>query len=148
MRVPHAAKRLTDATRGTRAAGNAACGSAPAGPAAAHRDHSKNKEEALMQHLKRPDRYLSFVGIEGDKNSRELMVMLRRHIDDPHKTNRFWELFKDKLERVGKPDENSGRCLDELFLIHAYINNISELFEQYDDQPALALLEQIETESC
>jgi hypothetical protein len=91
---------------------------------------------------------VSFVGIEGDKNSRDLMVMLSRHIDDPHKTNRFWELFKDKLERVGKPDQNGGRCLDELYLIHAYINNIREMFEEYDDQPALALLEQIETESC
>lgn len=96
----------------------------------------------------KPDRYVSFVGIEGDKNSRRLMEMLRRHIDDPHKTNRFWELFKGKLERVGKPDENSGRSLDELYLIHAYINNIRELFELYDDQTALTLLEQIETESC
>jgi hypothetical protein len=96
----------------------------------------------------KPDRYVSFVGIEGDKNSRELIVMLRRYIDDPLKTNRFWEMFKEKLERVGKPDENSGRSLDELYLIHAYINNIEELFEQYDDQPALALLEKIEAESC
>ena len=74
--------------------------------------------------------------------------MLRRHIDDPHKTDRFWELFKDKLGQVGQPEQNGGRYLDELFLIHAYINNIRELFELYDDQPALALLEQIETESC
>lgn len=96
----------------------------------------------------KPDRYVSFIGIEGDKNSRALMVMLLRHIDDPHKTNRFWEIFKGKLAQVGKPDENNGRCFDELYLIHAYINNISELFEQYDDQPALALLEKIEAESC
>lgn len=101
-----------------------------------------------MQQEYKPDRYVSFVGIEGDKNSRELMVMLRRHIDDPQKTNRFWELFKEKLERVGLTDGNGGRCLDELFLIHSYINNIRELFELYDDQPALGLLEQIETESC
>ncbi len=101
-----------------------------------------------MQQERKPDRYVSFVGIEGDKNSRELIVMLRRHIDDPLKSNRFWEMFKGKLDLVGKPDENSGRCLDELYLIHAYINNISELFEQHEDEAALALLEQIETESC
>lgn len=101
-----------------------------------------------MEQDNKPDRYVSFVGIEGDKNSRELIAMLRCHIDDPDKSNRFWEMFKDKLKRVGKPDQNSGRCLDELFLIHAYINNISELFELYDDQPALALLEKIENESC
>ena len=101
-----------------------------------------------MQQETKPDRYVSFVGIEGDKNSRELMRMLRGHIDDPQKTNRFWELFTEKLDRVGQTDGNGGRCLDELFLIHSYINNIRELFEEYDDQPALALLEQIETESC
>ncbi len=101
-----------------------------------------------MQQGRKPDRYVSFEGIEGDKNSRELIDMLRRHIDIPHKSDRFWELFKEKLARVGQPDLNGGRCLDELFLIHSYINNIRELFEQYDDQPALALLERIETESC
>ena len=101
-----------------------------------------------MQNQNKPDRYLSFAGIEGDKNSQELIVLLRRHIDAPEKTNRFWEQFKEKLSRVGQPDQNGGRSLDELFLIHSYINNIRELFEQYDDLPALALLEQIETESC
>jgi hypothetical protein len=101
-----------------------------------------------MQQVQKPDRYVSFAGIEGDRNSRDLMEMLRRHIDDPRKTNRFWEMFKDKLGRCGKPVQNSGRCLDELYLIHAYINNIRELFEEYDDLPALELLERIEIESC
>ncbi len=96
----------------------------------------------------KPDRYVSFVGIEGDRNARELVLMLRRHIDDPAKGNRFWQLFKEKLARVGEPDGNGGRCLDELFLIHSYINNIRELFEEYGDQEALALLERIEAESC
>jgi hypothetical protein len=100
-----------------------------------------------MQQKTKPDRYVSFVGIEGDKNSRQLMEMLRRHIDDPHKTNRFWELFKDKLQRCSQPEPHGGRQ-DELYLVHAYINNIRELFEEYDDQPALSLLEQIELESC
>ena len=44
-----------------------------------------------MPRVTKPDRYVSFIGIEGDKNSRELMNMLRWHIDDPHKSNRFWE---------------------------------------------------------
>lgn len=98
--------------------------------------------------MSKPDRYVSFVGIDGDVNARKLMELLRRHIDDPEKTNRFWELFKAKLERIKQPDEVSGFSQDELYLIHAYINNIRELFEVYDDQPALALLDQIEAESC
>ncbi|UPU36351.1 N(2)-fixation sustaining protein CowN [Geomonas paludis] len=101
-----------------------------------------------MHQQEKPDRYVSFVGIDGDKNSQELMVQLRRHIDDPQKSNAFWERFKEKLARVGHPDENGGRCLDELFLVHSYINNIRELFEEYDDEAALGLLERIERESC
>ncbi|GFE61661.1 N(2)-fixation sustaining protein CowN [Geobacter sp. AOG2] len=96
----------------------------------------------------KPDRYVSFAGINGDENSRVLMEMLRRHIDDPEKTNAFWEKFKEKLNSVGEPDKTCGRCLDELFLVHSYINNIRELFETYDDRDALELLEQIEEESC
>ena len=101
-----------------------------------------------MGQEEKPDRYVSFRGIEGESNSRELVTLLRRHIDVPAKSNRFWEQFKETLARVGQPDGNSGRCLDELFLIHSYINNLRELFEKYDDLPALALLEQIEEESC
>ena len=101
-----------------------------------------------MQQENKPDRYVSFAGIEGDRNSCELVAMLRRYIDDPQGSNAFWDKYKEKLARVGQPDLNGGRCLDELFLIHSYINKIRELFEQYEDLPALALLEKIETESC
>ena len=101
-----------------------------------------------MQEENKPDRYVSFAGIEGDKNSLELVGMLRRYIDDTRWSNAFWDKFKDKLARVGQPDLNGGRCLDELFLIHSYINNIRELFEDQEDLAALALLEKIETESC
>lgn len=101
-----------------------------------------------MGHNSKPDRYVSFVGIDSDGNARKLVAMLRRHIDDPARSNRFWEMFKEKLARVGRPDQTGGRRLDELFLIHSYINNIRELFEEYEDGPALELLERIETESC
>ncbi|GFO66182.1 N(2)-fixation sustaining protein CowN [Geomonas paludis] len=101
-----------------------------------------------MHQQEKPDRYVSFVGIDGDRNSEELMALLRRHIDDPEKSNAFWEKFKEKLARVGQPDQNGGRCLDELFLVHSYINNIRELFEEYEDEAALGLLERIERESC
>jgi N(2)-fixation sustaining protein CowN len=98
--------------------------------------------------MSKPDRYVSFVGIDGDSNARKLMELLRQHIDDPAKTNRFWELFKGKLAKIKQPAETSGFSQDELYLIHAYINNIRELFESYDDQPALELLDRIEAESC
>lgn len=96
----------------------------------------------------KPDRYVTFKGIDGDGNARRLVAMLRHHIDDPAKSNLFWEKFRDKLATAGSADANGGRVLDELFLIHSYINNIRDLFEEYDDQEALALLQQLEAESC
>jgi N(2)-fixation sustaining protein CowN len=97
---------------------------------------------------KTTDRYLTFKGIDGDNNARSVVAMLLKHIDDPAKTNAFWEKFKVKLASVSNPDLNHARRLDELFLVHSYINNIRELFEQYEDLPALDLLQQVEEESC
>ena len=76
------------------------------------------------------------------------MTMLRVHIDDPDKSNAFWEKFKGMLDKIGKPGENNGRTIDELFLIHTYINNLYEIFEEYENQAALSLLAQIERECC
>ena len=95
-----------------------------------------------------PDRYVSFKNIDCEGNSKKLMDLLRRHIDDPARSNPFWEKFKEKLALIGQPQQNAGRSLDELFLIHTYINNLYEIFETYDDQPALELLQQIERECC
>lgn len=98
--------------------------------------------------LKRADRYVTFKGIHGEGNARRLIGMLRRYLDNPAVTNPFWDMFRKKLALVGSAEANGGRELDELFLVHSYINNIRELFEEQDDHEALALLEQIEVESC
>jgi len=94
------------------------------------------------------DRYVTYLNIDCEGNSKKLMEMLRRHIDVPEKSNPFWEKFKEKLAQVGNAQINHGRCLDELFLIHTYINNLYEIFEEYEDEEALALLNQIERECC
>lgn len=94
------------------------------------------------------DRYVTYRNIDCEGNSKKLMMMLRKHIDDPEKTNPFWEKFKGMLAKIGKPAETSGREFDELFLIHTYINNLYEIFEEYEDEAALTLLAQIERECC
>ena len=88
------------------------------------------------------DRYTSFIGLDCNGQAQRFIALLRRHIDDPDKTNAFWEQFKQKLNPV------SGPKYDELYLIHASINVIREYLEQLDDQEALALLAQIEEECC
>ena len=101
-----------------------------------------------MQKRTETDRYVTFKGIDGDGNARRLMAMLRRHIDDPARTNLFLEKFKEKLALAESPDANHAGRLDELFLIHSYINNIYDLLEEHGDQEALTLLRRIEVESC
>ncbi|HEY6874278.1 MAG TPA: N(2)-fixation sustaining protein CowN [Geobacteraceae bacterium] len=96
---------------------------------------------------RKTDRYVTFKGIDGDGNAQRLVAMLRRYIGDPAHANPFWDKFKEKLA-LAAPGANNGRRLDELFLVHSYINNIRELFEDQGDREALALLHQIELESC
>lgn len=98
--------------------------------------------------MKTTDRYVTFKGIDSDGNARIVVKMLLRYIDSPSVSNAFWEKFKDKLASIKDADSGGGRRLDELFLIHSYINNIRELFEQHDDQQALAMLDLVESESC
>lgn len=97
---------------------------------------------------KKTDRYVTFKGIDGDGNAQRVVAMLRRYIDDPAHANPFWEKFKEKLAFAATGEGNNGRRLDELFLVHSYLNNIRELFEEQDDREALVLLDQVEAESC
>ena len=88
------------------------------------------------------DRYVSFLGLDCDGQARRLVVMLRPYMDDPAKTNAFWQLFARKLQPVSGPKH------DELFLIHAHLNILREQLEQHDDIEALLLLDKIEHECC
>jgi len=94
------------------------------------------------------DRYVSYKNIDCAGNSKKIMRMLRRHINDPQKSNLFWEKFKEKLAQVDHPGQGADQGVYELFLIHTYINNLHEIFAEYDDQVAIELLEQIERECC
>ena len=88
------------------------------------------------------DRYISFKDIDCDGNARLLIGYIHRHIDDPTKTNKFWDYF------VRKAAGETGPKPDDLFMIHCHLNQIRELFETYDDQEALALLDLVEVECC
>jgi len=94
------------------------------------------------------DRYVTYSNIDCAGNAKKLMALLCRHIDMPERSNAFWEKFKQMLDRIGTTAESNGRKIDEIFLIHTYINNLYEIFEEYEDTEALALLDRIERECC
>ena len=106
------------------------------------------EERIISMKPSQTDRYVTYKNIDCKGNSKKIMSMLLKHIDDPNKTNAFWEKFREKLALIGKPQENNGRNIDELFLIHTYINNLYEIFEEFEDAAALALLDRIERECC
>ena len=88
------------------------------------------------------DRYISFDNIDCAGNAHRLMAMIYRHINQPERNNAFWDYFRQKASG------GSGPAPDDLFLIHCHLNQIRELFEAWDDQEALRLLDQIEVECC
>ena len=91
---------------------------------------------------KSTDRYVSFQGIDCAGNARRIMECIDRHMAIPGRSNAFWEYFAKK--RAG----GAGPKPDDLFLLHANINQIRELFETWADEEAMELLVQLEEECC
>jgi len=91
-----------------------------------------------------PDRYVSFIDIDFDGNMATVMEHLRRYIDNPVTTNLFWERFKQRLAAI---EAGSGAITDKLLLLHSHVYYMVELFEEHDDEQALADLKTLE-EQC
>lgn len=98
--------------------------------------------EDIHSSMSAPDRYISFEGIDCDGNARRVMECIVRNVAIPERNNAFWEYF------LKKRDGGSGPRPDDLFLIHAHINQVRELFETWQDEEALRLLGQLEEECC
>lgn len=88
------------------------------------------------------DRYVSFEGIDCAGNARRLIELIERNLPAAGAERAFWQYF------MAKRQPRSGPVPDDLFLVHAHINQIRELFEECDDADALALLLQVEEECC
>jgi N(2)-fixation sustaining protein CowN len=90
----------------------------------------------------KPDRYVSFIGLDCDIKAARLIARIYKHIDDPSHNDVFWEYFKKKAAGSG------GSRPDDLLLIHSHLNEIRELFEQKADAEGMSLLDNIEQECC
>ena len=88
-------------------------------------------------------RYTSFSGIDFDGNMAAVLGHLRRYIDDPARTNAFWERFK---QRLAKAQSDQVPVADALLLMHSHVYYMVELFEEHEDEEALAALKKLEEE--
>jgi N(2)-fixation sustaining protein CowN len=109
--------------------------------------HIHGQGEQILMATKNTDRYVTFKGIQGDANAKRVIELLLGHVDREG-GNPFWDKFKQKVAQTGAEEKPFSCRTDELFLVHCYINNIRELFELHEDREALALLQQVEEESC
>ncbi|WP_319412282.1 N(2)-fixation sustaining protein CowN [uncultured Cohaesibacter sp.] len=91
------------------------------------------------------DRYVSFIGIECDRNAEKIVGFIERLATGAAKDNAYWQAFLTKIEKSRSGDTATG---DALFLVHSHINLIRDLFEEYQDEEAMALLEKVEIECC
>lgn len=90
-----------------------------------------------------PDRYVSFRNIDFDGNMKAVLEHLMRHVDDPAKNNALWDRFRQRLDAAAN-GANAGT--DALLLLHSHVYYIRELFEEYEDEEALAALAKLEEE--
>ncbi|OMG55185.1 N(2)-fixation sustaining protein CowN [Azonexus hydrophilus] len=88
------------------------------------------------------DRYVSFDGIDCAGNARRIMDCIALNMQISEQDHPFWQYF------MAKRTPRSGPAPDDLFLVHAHINQIREFFEECGDQAALDLLFQVEEECC
>jgi hypothetical protein len=89
------------------------------------------------------DRYLSFTGIDFTGNMAAVLGHLRRYLDDPVHNNAFWQRFE---QRLAQADADAVPVADKLLLLHSHVYFIAELFEDHDDEEALAALKKLEEE--
>ena len=99
----------------------------------------------MSQENNATDRYVSFIGIECDRNAERIVGFIERLAKGPASENAYWQAFLAKIEKSRAGDTATG---DALFLVHSHINLIRDLFEDYDDQEAMDLLEKVEIECC
>jgi len=89
------------------------------------------------------DRYVTFRGIDFDGNMAAVMEHLNRYIDNPETGNAFWDRFKERLAEAGA---SATPRADQLLLLHSHVYYMQELFEDHDDEDALAALKVLEEE--
>jgi len=93
----------------------------------------------------KPDRYVSFRGIRCTEQASLVLEHVFAIIDDPTKTNPFWEKFRSQI--IAAADAHV-RVKDELCLLCSHTYFIEELFDEHDDEVGLGHLKKIEEECC
>jgi N(2)-fixation sustaining protein CowN len=88
------------------------------------------------------DRYVSFQGIDCDRKARQLMAYIKQYLEKPPHPSPWVDYFHTKLANQRTLEQ------DDLYFVGSQINSIHALFEEYRNDEALELLEQVEEDCC
>jgi hypothetical protein len=89
-----------------------------------------------------PDRYLSFEGLECDRNATQIMSAVRHHLEHdatPQQWQNYFAMKFGEQQRMGT---------DDLFFVGSQMNTLYAFFEELADEAARELLYQVEQECC
>ena len=89
------------------------------------------------------DRYVSFSGIDCDGNAERVLAMVLALIARPEVDNAFWQNF---ARQVTAMRSGSGPNRDALYLLHANVYYVRDLFDEHGDDEARQALDQLEEE--
>ena len=88
------------------------------------------------------DRYISFVGLDCDAKAQKIVEALRQSMARDGRHDPFWDYFSAKL------DGKRGPAHDELYHVHANLNDLRDLLDRWGETDLALLLESLEIECC
>lgn len=95
-----------------------------------------------MNSAEKTDRYISFCGIDCDRNANELIDRLKQHLKALPAESKWRAYFEMKFE------QQQRMAYDNLFYVGCQVNALYEFFDSVQDRESRALLQQVEEECC
>lgn len=95
------------------------------------------------------DRYVSFENIDCYKNAVAVLEAMNELFAlEPESKNEFWVNFQEQIPENFTEEYVKEGCKDILYVICSNVFYISDLFEEYDFEKGIALLDRAELECC
>jgi hypothetical protein len=102
-----------------------------------------------MSQAQERDRYITFSNIDCYENAALVLDAMNDLFQkEPDSKNELWVKFMEKIPEDYRKEFKKKDDFDTLYLICANVFYIYDLFEDFDFDPGLEVLEQVELECC
>ncbi|MCW8839062.1 MAG: N(2)-fixation sustaining protein CowN [Thiovulaceae bacterium] len=95
------------------------------------------------------DRYVTFNNIDCYENAALVLDAMNELFElKPESKNGLWDNFMEKIPQNYREEFKKGDEFDTLYLVCANVFYIYDLFEDFEFEKGLEVLEQVELECC